>query len=156
MPIDEPDADVALLTPVPQQHLASGVEVCAALGRVTFGTDAGMALATFSHLVGKDSNADVLFYASENPISGIPKATYRGRFVEYVGALANGKAPPSCAQFRPPTTANDGPWQSFYVVRNLRRLESPVELNKLSKRDAKGKLRSNFIPLGPVVIDTPF
>lgn len=155
MKLDEPDADVALLTPVPAQHLASGLEVCAALGRVTFGTDAGMALATFSHTVG-DSHADILFYASENPISGTPKATYRGRFVEYVGALANGKAPSSCAQFRPPTTANDGPWQSFYVVRDLRRLDTPVELNKLSKRDAKGKLKANFIPQGPVVIDTPF
>lgn len=66
---DEPNADVALLTPVPAQHLTSGLEVCAALGRVTFGTDAGMALATFSHLVGKDSNADILFYASESLIS---------------------------------------------------------------------------------------
>ena len=156
MPIDEPDADVALLTPVPQQHLASGIEVCAALGRVTFGTDAGMALATFSHLVGKDSHADILFYASENPVSGTPKATYRGRFVQYVGALANGKASPSCAAFLPPTIANDGPWQSFYVVSDLRRLETPVALKKLSKLDAKGTLRANFIPLGPVVIDTPF
>lgn len=153
--MDEPTADVALLTPVPYQHLRSGLAVCAETGRVTYGTDSGMALAEFAYAVGTDSTADILFYASETPISGFPKATYRARFVEYVGAK-NGKAPGTAAAYRPPTTADDGAWQSFYIISDLRELEEPIELRTLTKRNSKSKLKSNFIPLGPLVIDTPF
>ncbi len=130
---DEPNADVALLTPVPVEHLISGLAICAGQGFVTFGTDAGMTLAEFSHRVGNDSTADILFYASGTPVSGVPKATYRGRFVRYEGALANGKAGPSCAAYRPPSTITDGAFQGFYVVSDLRKLEVPVELRALSK-----------------------
>lgn len=153
---DEPNADVALLTPVPEEHLISGLTVCTELGFVTYGTDAGLSLAEFSYRVGKDSKGDILFYASGSAVSGFPKATYRGRFVRYEGALATGKANLSCATYRPPTTSNDGAWQGFYVVSNLRKLDEPVELHRLSKLDASGKLAKNFIPLGPTIIDTPF
>jgi hypothetical protein len=114
-----------------------------------------MALAEFAHAVGTESTADILFYASEVPISGVPKATYRARFVEYVGAI-NGKAPGVVATYRPPTTADDGAWQSFYIISELRELEEPIELKSLTKRNSKSKLKANFIPLGPLVIDTPF
>lgn len=154
--MDEPNADVALLTPVPTEHLVSGVSVCAEHGFVTYGTNAGMVLAEFSHHVGGDSTADVLLYASGEPVSGVPKATYRARFVRYEGALANGKAGPSSSAYRPPSTVPDGAWQGFYVVSDLRRLNAAVELQTLSKLDAKGKLAKNFIPLGPIIIDTPF
>ena len=155
MIMEEPTADFALLTPVPHEHLQSGLAVCAVHGRVTYGTDSGMVLSEFAHAVGADSTVDILFYASEAPISGVPKATFRGRFVEYVGAK-NGKAPGMAATYRPLTTANDGAWQSFYIVSDLRELTEPIELTTLTKRNSKSKLKANFIPIGPLVIETPF
>jgi hypothetical protein len=151
----EPDADVALLTPVPEEHLCSGLAVCAERGAAAFGTDSGMVLSEFAHLA-SGSTADILFYASHSGTPGVPAATYRARFVKYVGALSNGKAPPSCSEFRPPTTATDGPWQSFYIVKDLRKLGRPIPLSKLSKSKANAKLKANFIPLGPLIVATPF
>jgi hypothetical protein len=151
----EPDADVALLTPVPEEHLISGFDVCANLGSVAFGSDSVMVLSEYAHLV-VDSTAYVLFYASHSTASTTPAATYRARFVKYVGALATGKAPPSCCDVRPPSTVTDGPWQSFYVVNNLCKLDEPIPLTKLSKANVKTKLKANFVPLGPLIVATPF
>jgi hypothetical protein len=151
----EPDADVALLAPVPEEHLISGLAVCADHGAAAFGSDSVMVLSEFAHLV-RDSAADVLFYASQTEISNIPAATYRARFAKYVGALSNGKAPASCSDFRPPTTSTDGPWQSFYVVSELRKLVEPIPLSALSKRNVRAKLKANFKPLGPLIVATPF
>lgn len=153
--MDEPSADVALLTAVPEQHLISGLSQCGQTGFVAFGTDSGLVLSEFKHEVDTEHPADILFYASEAQRSGQPVATFRGRFVDYDGAIG-GKPKPSWAAHRPPTTATDGAWQSFYLVSDLRRLETPVMLSTLSKRGAKGKLAKNFIPLGPLIIDTPF
>lgn len=151
----EPNADVALLTPVPEEHLISGVETCAERGAAAFGTDAGMTLAEFAALA-RDSTADVLFYASHAATAGALAATYRARFLRYEGARANGKAGPSASDFRPPTTETDGPWQSFFVVSDLRKLETPIPLARLSKLNGKGKLSAMFKPHGPLIIDTPF
>ena len=153
--MSEADADVALLTPVPEEHLISGLDICNKIGSVAFGSDSVMTLSEFAHLV-SDSTAYVLFYASQSTVSKTPSATYRGRFVKYVGALATGKAPPSCSDFRPPTTATDGPWQSFYVVSDLCELDEPMPLNKLSKANVRTKLKANFVPLGPLIVAAPF
>jgi hypothetical protein len=151
----DPTADVALLTPVPKQHLESGLERCAETGFVAFGTDSGMVLSEFRLAVDPDHPADILFYASETSKGGPPAATYRGRFAGYDGAV-DGRAKKVWAQHRPPTTQHDGAWQSFYLVSNLRKLEIPIPLTTLTKHGNKGKLAKTFVPLGPLIIDTPF
>lgn len=151
-----PNADVALLTPVPEIHLISGEVTCQKHGYVTYGTNAVDAIISFVQQIGDDAAADVLFYASGVPVAGAPKATYRARFERYVGAKIDGRAPAKEAVFRPPTTSSDGAWQSFYVVSRLTRLKNPVEIRTLTKLSATGKLKSNFVPLGPLVIETPF
>ena len=153
--MSEPTADVCLITPVPLQHLRSGVMVCEQTGLVVFGTESGMVLTEFSAIVDADHPADVLFYASEDPRSGPPVAKFRGRFDGYRGARA-GKADKEWAPHRPPTTETDGAWSSFYAVSALRELDTPIVLTTLSKRDGKGKLGSTFYPQGPVIIDAPF
>lgn len=153
--MSEPTADVALLTPVPEQHLEAGMLRCAETGFVAYGTDSGMVLSEFASLVDEEHQSDILFYASESARRGTPVATYRGRFVAYEGAVG-GKAKPAWAGHRPVTTAGDGSWSSFYLVKDLRRLDTPVPLTSLKKRNNKGKLAKSFIPLGPVIIDTPF
>lgn len=154
--MDEPNADVALLTPVPEIHLVSGEVTCREHGYVTYGTNAVDPMMLLVQQIGDDATADVLFYASGSPVSGVPKATYRARFERYLGGKSDGKAPPKEAAFRPPTTATDGAWQSFYVVSNLTRLAVPIEIQRLTKLSALGKLKANFVPLGPLVIETPF
>lgn len=151
----DPTADVALLTPVPQQHLESGLQRCADTGFVAFGTDSGMVLSEFRMAVDADHPADILFYASETPKVGAPSATYRGRFAGFDGAVA-GRAKKAWAQHRPPTTEHDGAWQSFYLVSDLRKLETAIPLTTLTKHGNKGKLAKAFVPLGPMIIDTPF
>ena len=148
-------ADVALLTPVPEIHLLSGVAVCAATGFAAFGTDSGMVLSEIRSLVDDEHPADILFYPSESSRSGPPAATHRGRFAGYDGSIS-GKAKAAWADYRPPTTANDGTWQSFYLVSELRALDRPILLSALSKQATKGKLAKTFIPLGPLIIQTPF
>lgn len=152
---DEPKADVALLTPVPEMHLNAGLGVCAATGFVVFGSDAGMTLSELRQLVDPEHAADILFYGSHTHNGGPPAATFRGRFVDYDGAVA-GKAKASWTKHRPPTTETDGPWLSFYLVSGLHKLETPVPISSLTKRGNKGKLAKNFVPEGPLIIDTPF
>lgn len=153
----EPNADVALLAPVPEGHLLSALSCFGKEDRVAFGSNAAMALATFKNLVGIDSTADVLIYASETPVKGVPKAKYRARWVDYVGAVS-GKAPASCMAFRSPSTASDGAWDSFWIVTGLRRLDAAefVDIKSLSGLKKRAKFASNFIPLGPTIINTPF
>ena len=154
---EESNAHVALLAPVPEGHLLSALS-CFGLGdRVAFGSNAAMPLATFKHLVGADSTADVLIYASETPVKGVPRATYRARWVDYMGAVG-GKAPASCAAFRPPSAAGDGAWDSFWIVTGLRKLEDAefVDIKSLSGLKKRARFASNFVPLGPTIINTPF
>jgi hypothetical protein len=151
----EPTADVALLTPVPSQHLESGLSVCTETGFVAFGTGSGMVLSEFRLAVDKGHPADTLFYASESSRVGPAAATYRGRFAGYDGAVS-GRAKKHWANHRPPTTEHDGAWQSFYLVSDLRKLDTPIVLTTLTKLGAAGKLSKAFIPLGPLIIDTPF
>jgi len=153
--MNEPAADVALLAPVPLQHLESGLQICDADGFVVFGSDAGIMLSEFRNLVDAEHPADILFYASHTPIKGVPAATFRGRFVDYDEAKG-GRAKKEWQQFRPPSTASDGTWMTFYRVTDLRALDAPVALSSLTKRGGKSKLATTFVPLGPLIIDTPF
>ena len=151
----EPTAGIALLTPVPAQHLESGLQICTETGLVAFGTDSGMVLSEFRLAVDEGHPADILFYASESSRAGPAVATYRGRFAGYDGAVG-GKAKKDWAKHRPPTTEHDGAWQSFYLVSDLRKLDAPIALTTLTKHGNAGKLSKAFIPLGPLIIDTPF
>lgn len=151
----EPTADIALLTPVPAQHLESGMKVCTETGFVAFGTDSGMVLSEFRLAVDEAQPADILFYASESSRLGPAAATYRGRFAGYDGAVS-GRAKRDWAKHRPPTTEHDGAWQSFYLVSDLRKLDAPIVLTTLTKHGSAGKLSKTFIPLGPLIVDTLF
>ena len=66
---------LALLTPVPVEHLHSGLEVCTREGRVAYGSNSGLCLAGLRHdLEGEE--CDVLFFASHEGVSGPAKVTW--------------------------------------------------------------------------------
>lgn len=153
----EPNADVALLAPVPEQHLLSALAHPNKDQQVAFGSEAAITLLTFQHELGADGIADVLIYASERPVKGFPKATYRARWVRFEGAVPPGKSSVYAA-LRPPSTALDGTWSGFWIVSNLRKLSDAdaVEIKSLSGHNKQKKFAGNFIPIGPIIINTPF
>jgi len=100
--MSEPTADIALLAPVPLEHLISGLETSRVEGFAAFGSDAAEVLAELA-LLSKDHPADVLFFASRTSTGGKPSATFRARFVDYDGARS-GKAKPDWLAYRPEST----------------------------------------------------
>lgn len=154
--MSEPTADIALLAPVPEEHLLWGLRTCQETGFVSFGTDAGEALSELRLYADADHPADILFYASHpKQGSAVKAATFRGRFVGYEGAVEARKK--GWDKHRPKSTQTDGKWSSFYLVANLQRLDVPIPISSLPKRNGKGKkLAKNFVPIGPTLIDTPF
>lgn len=154
--MSEPNADIALLTPVHEEHLEWGLKICEATGYVAFGTEAGESLSELRLHVAGGHQADILFYASHSSQAGGAKTvTYRGRFEGYEGAPEAKKK--GWDKHRPASTAGDGKWSSFYLVSALRRLDAPIAISSLPKRNGKGKkLAPNFVPIGPTLIDTPF
>jgi hypothetical protein len=153
--MNEPLADVALLAPVHEQHLISGLETTDATGVVAFGTNAALTLLEFRSLVDEAHQADILFYASHSQKGGPPCATYRGRFAGYDGADM-GKAKIAWLKHRPPSTDSDTGWSGFYLVWDLQRIERPVLIAALKKYSGRAKLAKTFVPIGPLIIDTPF
>lgn len=145
---------MALLTPVPLQHLESGLDKCGETGLVVYGTDAAMALAEFASGVSDHVGADIFFYASEGASMGRPAATYHGKFAGFRGARA-GRADKEWIQHRPDSTSGDSAWDGFYAVTELRKLNQPVPISQFSKWGAKRNLAPTFVPRGPTIVDAP-
>lgn len=116
----KPPSDVALLAPVPAEHLDSAAETCAREGKVAFGTRAN-----FERLHSLPSLADaaevsVFIYAS-GAASGPPQATWTARFVGLVASRAGAhpdgmkyrRAPRSTRSTTRVTGSCSGRWPSF-------------------------------------------
>lgn len=147
-------AHIALLTPVPLEHLVSGLDVCAREGRVAYGSDAGLCLAQLRHdLEGND--CDVLFYASHGIGQIVPMVTWVGRFRGLRDP--RGGRHPEHDRLRPPTTDEDGAWSIFYEISDLRRLEPGEGIPVSTLRSTTGrKLSKTYIPEGPMIVETPW
>lgn len=150
-------AHVALLAPVPLEHLISGADVCAKEGKVAFGSRAFEAFAKLQHEA-NGAPCDVLIYASDAKASGPPTVLWRTRYQGFVEAKAGRH--PAGMQFRPPTTAqyhgdNQGHWYIFWEVSDLRPLTPAerIDISKLKSFAQKGKLAKTFVPLGPLVVE---
>lgn len=147
-------SEVALLAPVPHQHLESGCPVCQREGRVAYGSDSVEVMA-MAAAAARDASVRVLFYASHAPDAAPPRVTWIGRFLQ-LETPRKGRHPQH-DRCRPPTTDDDGAWQIFYEVADLERLSPLMQspLAGLKKRDGL-KLSKTFVPLGPVLIENPF
>lgn len=147
---------VALLAPVPLEHLQSAVDVCAKEGKVAFGSRAFEALDRLRTEAG-DAPCDVLIYASDGKASGPPKVTWRARYERFVEAKVGRH--PEGMKYRPPTTANysgdnHGHWYIFWEVSDLWELSDSdqIEISKLNAISSKKKLAKTFIPIGPIIV----
>ena len=93
--------DIALLAPVPLEHLEDGMEVCQREGRVAFGSRAWEVFRKLDELR-NGLPVDVYIYASHDP--GIRRlvVSWSGIYVGHVESV-NG-AHPEGMRFRPPST----------------------------------------------------
>lgn len=156
----------AMLAPVPEIHLISGLEAIAAqldsddfppdqMPKVAFGSMDFEIFAEVEKLrAGKA--VEVLIYASEakgdQPLN--PEVTWRGLYVGYVGSR-RGRYPGKSI-FRPKSTATDSPtWAVFWEVQELEQLKTPIPIGKLRGKNKKTNYQPRFIPEGPVVIEYP-
>ncbi|MBD2021388.1 hypothetical protein H6F43_14500 [Leptolyngbya sp. FACHB-36] len=156
----------AILAPVPEVHLISGLEAIAAqldsdelppdqLPKVAFGSMEFEVFAEAEKLrAGKA--IEVLIYAmnpkAEQPLN--PEVTWRGLYVSYVGSR-RGRYP-SKAIFRPKSTATDSPvWAVFWEVQELEQLKTPIPIGNLRAKNKKANYQPRFIPEGPVLIEYP-
>lgn len=156
----------AILAPIPEVHLISGVEAIAAqlnsddpnLGqpKVAFGSMAFEVLRKADELR-KGRAVEVLIYASdaqgEQPLN--PEVWWRARYIGHVPSR-NGRYPGKSV-FRPKSTASDRPvWAIYWEVQELEKLKSPVRIATLQGLDQKANYKARFIPEGPVLIEYPF
>lgn len=156
----------AMLAPIPEVHLISGLEAIAAqldsddlppdhLPKVAFGSMEFELFGEAEKLRGGKA-IEVFIYAShskaEQPLN--PEVTWRGLYVGYVGSR-RGRYPGK-SMFRPTSTAADNPvWAVFWEVQALERLNTPIPIGRLRGKNKKANYPPRFIPDGPVLIEYP-
>jgi hypothetical protein len=156
----------AILAPVPEMHLISGVEAIAAQldsddlppghsPKVAFGSMDFEILSEVEKLrTGKA--VEVFIYASnakgDQPLN--PHVTWRGL---YVGVVASRRGRyPGKSIYRPQSTASDSPtWAVFWEVQELEPLKSSIPIGNLQGKNKKTNYQARFIPEGPVLIEYP-
>jgi hypothetical protein len=148
---------IALLAPVPEEHLLSGADVCASQGEVAFGSRAWELFQRLDDLLAGQP-CDCLIYASDSakPVSP-PTVTWKAQYIRQV-ASRNG-AHPAKMTFRPPSTEryeadNKGHWAIFWHVANLKPLsvDQRIKVSSLRGYEKPNRYLLNFIPEGPVLI----
>jgi hypothetical protein len=156
----------AILAPVPEMHLVSGLEAIVAqfesedlppdhLPKVAFGS---MDFEVFGEVEKLRSGKaiEVLIYAShakgDQPLN--PEVTWRGLYTGYV-ASRRGRYPGKSI-YRPKSTATDSPtWAVFWEVQELEQLKTPIPIGSLRAKSKKTNYQSRFIPEVPVLIEYP-
>jgi hypothetical protein len=152
-------AHIALLAPVPLQHLVSGRPMCASEGRVAFGSRAWQIFRELDSLR-HGLPVDVYLYASHADGTGLLEASWQARYIGHVESL--GGAHPLGMKYRPPTTAqyakdSSGKWAVFWEVEDLREL-APAQRLALGAFTGFGQRKpygKPFVPEGPILVEHP-
>jgi hypothetical protein len=147
---------VAILAPVPLEHLLDGQEVAKAEGKVAFGSRAWEVFHKLDEIRG-DQPVDVFIYASHSGNSGQPKVTWKARYIGHVEGKQG--AHPDGLKFRPPSTTqsasdNAGHWAVFWEVQELQQLPiaDAIRISDMQGYGRKAKYKKDFFPEGPILI----
>lgn len=153
------NAAVALLAPVPEEHLITGQATCYEVGRVAFGSRDFEVFRRLDELR-EGAPCQVLIYASQPniPPAGLPRITWTATYLRTVDARSDGSPPKGI--FRPVSTeryAGDqkGHWGVYWEVTDIRKMEGDERLAIASlrgKNAAKNYLRT-FRPERPLMIE---
>ncbi|MBV7380586.1 hypothetical protein [Maritimibacter dapengensis] len=148
---------IALLAPVPEEHLISALDTQKSAGKVAFGSNAWQVFNELREIAG-DQEIDVYIYASDSRKFGPPKVRWTARYLGHVDSK-NG-AHPSGMTYRPTSTEqydadNRGHWAVFWEVDSLVELtkDEAIPMNLLSGRNSHKAFVSNFVPHGPTLIE---
>ncbi len=146
--------NIALLAPVPLQHLLDAQLVIKTEGRVAFGSQR---YDLFRQL-DKERNGqpvDVYIYASHR--EGHPdgetfwRATYVGHVESHLGAY------PGSMRFRPKSTADDTAFAVFWEVETLKPVAASewCQVSNLTGFERIRPYGQPFVPEGPILIQHP-
>lgn len=147
---------VALLAPVPLEHLIDALAVCKTAGKVAFGSRAWEIFRELD-IERHGFAVNVYIYASGDPSSEKLEVSWCGRYIGHVEGK-NG-AHPEGMKFRPPSTAkyptdNKGHWAVFWELDQLQELEAQDCIptgNFVGYKTGK-QYKKNFIPEGPLLV----
>lgn len=116
-----PASNIALLAPVPKEHLDDGAKTVVDKGKVAFGS---MKWETFRDLdkLRAGMPVDVYIYESDGVGKFDSNATWRGRYIGHIESEMG--AHPAGLTFRPESTAkytadNQGHWAVFWELDSL-------------------------------------
>jgi hypothetical protein len=148
-------ADVALLAPVPSDHLTSGKSTCEAKGRVAFGSRAREVFLQLDELRA-GLPVDVYIYASHADGQTEAAVSWHARYVGHVESKAG--VHPHSTQYRPVSTVSDTKdSEIFWEVEHL----GPLPQGKHKPVSALGgyasdkTYSSSFRPRRPLLIKHP-
>jgi hypothetical protein len=150
--------EVALLAPVPLEHLKSAYEHFPRGHKIAFGSRAFDVFHEMDNLR-KGRAAEVYLYASHSGEMGRPCVTWRARYTGYVDSVDG--AHPRDMEFRPPSTLkypgdNSGYWALFWEVEGLEPLNgASIPIARLRGYRKKGFYKPTFVPEGPLLIERP-
>jgi hypothetical protein len=150
---------IALLAPVPIEHLRDAVEVCKAQGKVAFGSRAWDVFRQLDAEV-NGTPVDVYIYASMDPSAERIEVCWHARYIGHVES--RGGAHPEGMRFRPPSTAkyaadNKGHWAVFWEVDHLRELapEERLPVGQFIGYGSAKAYKRSFVPEGPLLVINP-
>jgi hypothetical protein len=153
---ERPLPAVALLAPVPWEHLVDGQHVARAAGRVAFGSRAWEVFSKLDTLR-RGQPVDAWIYASHAAVAGVPTVRWRARYLGQVGAVAG--AHPQGSTFRPPSTLEGGEdrgghWALFWEVEGLHELApaDAIRVSAFQGLDRKTRYSARFVPEGPLLV----
>jgi hypothetical protein len=149
---------VALLAPVPEEHLVSALDVVREHKKVAFGSRSWQVFRQIDELRG-DAPADVLIYASHSAVHhSLPKVSWRAKYIGHREAKGGGH--PDGMTYRPPSTGkypddNKGHWFIFWEVRDLVCLpaELQIEIGAIFQFEKNKPYKKYFVPSGPLIIE---
>jgi hypothetical protein len=156
----------AILAPVPEAHLISGLEAIAAqvdseditnpgLPKVAFGSMAFEILRKADELR-KEQAVEVLIYASDaqgdQPLNS--EVRWRARYIGHLPSR-NGRYPGK-PLFRPKAATERPIWAVYWEVQALEKLKTPIAIASLQGLGQKANCKPRFVPEGPVLIEYPF
>jgi hypothetical protein len=151
--------EVALLAPVPLEHLNDGSVVCEQQGKVAFGSRSWEVFRKLDELR-NGLLVDTYIYASQSPGRPSFKVSWHAVYLGHVESI-NG-AHPKGMIFRPPSTGNYeddnfGHWAVFWEVAQLKKIPQQEQIftGSFYGLNKRKRYKANFIPEGPILITHP-
>lgn len=152
-------AHVALLAPVPLEHLIDGKKKSDIEGRVAFGSRV-WELFTELDTLREGMPVDVYIYASHDGGHRDFEVSWHARYVRHVNSEMG--AHPDGMRYRPESTGkypndNSGHWAVFWEVEDLQKLpkEQHMSLAQFTGYGKKKAYGHAFPPEGPLLVEHP-